>query len=142
MFVENMRNLLVRSEFKSFGNLNIKNVYVHNARICVGEPLLITDTVEKKIRELKNGVDYFAPELKENILMAENLMRLDFEKMDVWFFGFMVHKLVMREVPVFDPTRKPILDKHKLSPGMIDLISRCLSLTPANRPSWKDINVR
>ena len=56
-----MRNLLVRSEFKSFGNLNIKNIYVHNAKISVGEPLLIIDSAEKKIRELKNGVDYFAP---------------------------------------------------------------------------------
>ena len=87
-------------------------------------------------------MDYFALELKENILMVENLMKLDFEKMDVWFFGFVLHKIIVREVPVFDPTRKPILDKKRLSPGMMDLISRCLSLTPANRPGWKDINVR
>lgn len=31
--------------------------------------------------------------------------------MDVWFFGFMLHKIFMREVPVFDPTRKPLLAK-------------------------------
>jgi len=61
--------------------------------------------------------------------------------MDIWFFGFMIHKMLLREVPVFDPTRKPILAKDKLSPGMHDLITRCLSLTPANRPSWSDINI-
>ncbi len=69
-------------------------------------------------------------------------MKLDFEKMDVWFFGFLMHKMILREVPVFDPTRKPILVKNKLSPGMYDLIMRCLSLTPANRPSWNDINLK
>lgn len=69
-------------------------------------------------------------------------MKLDFEKMDIWFFGFLLHKIIVSEVPVFDPTRKPLLDKNKLSPGMLDLITRCLSLTPTNRPSWTDINLK
>lgn len=68
-------------------------------------------------------------------------MKLNFEKMDVWFFGFLLHKMLVLEVPLFDSTRKPILAKDKFSPGMIDLISRCLSLTPSNRPSWTDINL-
>lgn len=45
-------------------------------------------------------------------------------------------------MPSFDPTRKPILNKGTFSPQMNDLIMRCLSLTPANRPFWKDINVK
>ncbi len=65
-----MRNLTSQSGFKSFGNLNMKNIYLHNNKIVIGEPLLVTDSVEKKIRELKNGMDYFAPELKENILLV------------------------------------------------------------------------
>jgi serine/threonine protein kinase len=69
-------------------------------------------------------------------------MKLNFEKMDVWFFGFLLHKILLREVPIFDLTRKPILSKDKLSPGIHDLITRCLSLTPANRPSWNDINLK
>jgi hypothetical protein len=48
----------------------MKNIYLHNNKIVIGEPLLVTDSVEKKIRELKNGMDYFAPELKENILLV------------------------------------------------------------------------
>jgi len=61
--------------------------------------------------------------------------------MDVWAFGFILHKVITRDIPVFDPTRKPILNKSYFSPGMLDLISRCLSLTPSNRPFWKDINL-
>jgi hypothetical protein len=38
-----MKNISIKTEFKSFGNLNIKNIYVHNNKIFIGEPLLITD---------------------------------------------------------------------------------------------------
>lgn len=54
----------------------------------------------------------------------------------------MLHRIILREVPVFDSTRKPILSKSKLSSGMLDLITRCLSLTPANRPTWSEINLK
>ena len=62
--------------------------------------------------------------------------------MDIWFFGFMLHRILLREMPVFDSTRKPILSKSKLSSGMYELISRCLSLTPTNRPTWAEINLK
>lgn len=61
--------------------------------------------------------------------------------MDIWSFGFVLHKVITREIPAFDPTRKPILSKSAFSPAMYDLIMRCLILTPTNRPSWQDINL-
>lgn len=33
--------------------------------------------------------------------MPENLFKLDFEKMDVWFFGFLMHKILSKDVPLF-----------------------------------------
>lgn len=57
--------------------------------------------------------------------------------MDIWFLGFMIHKVYTREVPLFDPARKPIIDKQKFSPGIYNLICRCLNLTPNLRPVWK-----
>jgi hypothetical protein len=56
--------------------------------------------------------------------------------MDIWSFGFLLHKAITRDLPPFDPTRKPILNKSAFSPKMLELITRCLSLTPANRPTW------
>jgi len=44
-------------------------------------------------------------------------------------------------LPNFDPTRKPLLSKVFSAP-MADLITKCLSLTPANRPSWSDFNMK
>lgn len=79
--------------------------------------------------------------MKENIILPENLLKLDAEKMDVWSFGFILHKVITRELPAFDPTRKPILNQRVFSPGMADLITRCLSLSPQLRPNWKDINL-
>ena len=63
------------SQFKNqgLGTLHIKCLYVNNNRICIGEPLLITDNIEKKLLELKRTFDYFAPEFKESIILYENL---------------------------------------------------------------------
>jgi len=60
----------------------------------------------------------------------------------MWSFGFILHKIIAKEQLSFDPTRKPILNKSQFSPGMYDLIMRCLSLTPANRPNWIDVDVK
>jgi serine/threonine protein kinase len=75
--------------------------------------------------------------MKENIILPENLMKLSFEKMDIWSFGFLAHKFISRELPSFDANRRPNLSKNVFTPGMLDLITRCLSVAPGNRPSWQ-----
>ena len=49
--------------------------------------------------------------MKENIILPENLFKLDFEKMDIWSFGFILHKILTGELPGFDSSRHPILIK-------------------------------
>ena len=80
--------------------------------------------------------------MKENIILPENLFKLDVQKMDMWSFGFLIHKVITSQLPAFDPTRKPILSDKHFSSGMHDLIVRCLSLTPSHRPEWHEINLR
>jgi hypothetical protein len=46
-------------------------------------------------------MDWFAPEMKENILLPEKLFACSIEKMDVWSFGFLLHKMFTLEVPNF-----------------------------------------
>jgi serine/threonine protein kinase len=140
-FVTTMRALEDEPAMRAHGSLHSKILYVHNHRIVLGEPLLVTDKIEKKLRELKTTFDYYAPEMKENIILPENLFKLDFKKMDMWSFGFILHKVITRELPTFDPTRRPSLNARHFSPGMHDLIVRCLSLTPAHRPKWEEINL-
>ena len=140
-FASTMKNLSQES-IRSHGAMHSKILYVHNNRIVLGEPLLVTDKIEKKLRELKTTFDYYAPEMKENIILPENLFKLDFEKMDIWSFGFLLHKVITRELPAFDPSRKPILNKNFFSPGMFELITRCLSIPPGHRPGWEEINLK
>lgn len=137
-----MRRLLEVEGIRSHGSLHARNIYIHDHRIVIGEPILVTDKIEKKLRELKTTFDYYAPEMKENIILPENLMKLSFEKMDVWSFGFLAHKLITRDLPAFDANRNPVLVKSLLSPGMFNLITNCLSVSPLNRPSWQDIDLK
>jgi serine/threonine protein kinase len=91
---------------------------------------------------LKTTFDFYAPEVKENIILPENLMKLSFEKMDVWSFGFLAHKLITRDLPAFDANRKAVMGKGILSAGMAALIVRCLNVQPALRPSWQEIDLK
>lgn len=56
--------------------------------------------------------------------------------MDVWSFGFILHKIFARELPIFDPSKKPVVNKDRISTGMTQLIIKCLSLDPNLRPRW------
>ena len=69
-------------------------------------------------------------------------MKLSFEKIDVWSFGFLAHKLITRDLPAFDANRKPVLAKGILSQGMLALIARCLNVQPALRPAWQEIDLK
>ena len=43
----------------------------------------MTDKMEKKLRDLKGTFDNYAPEMKENITLPENLMKIVVDKMDI-----------------------------------------------------------
>ena len=62
--------------------------------------------------------------------------------MDIWSFGFILHKIFAKEIPVFDSSKKPIIAKAKFSAGMSQLISDCLNLVPVNRPTWNKISIK
>lgn len=121
--------------------MNFSNVYVHDNKLTIGEPLFITDKKEKKLRDLKKTYDYFAPEFKENIILPEKLFRLDKEKIDVWSFGFILHFLFTKEMPTFD-TGKNAVPKKSLGAGMSALIKKCLNQDSELRPRWSEINMR
>ena len=38
---------------------------------------MVTDKIERKMRELKSSMDYYSPELKEKIIVPEELFKLD-----------------------------------------------------------------
>lgn len=60
-FVQSMKNLTEIERIRAHGSLHCKTLYVHDHQIVIGEPLLVTDKTEKKLRELKTTFDYYAP---------------------------------------------------------------------------------
>ena len=61
IFVKDMIELTRKFKLHGLSNMHIKQLYVHNNKLVLGEPQLITDKVEKKLRELKSSMDYYAP---------------------------------------------------------------------------------
>jgi hypothetical protein len=44
-FVKSMRNLTEVEHIQAHGSLHSKNLYVHDNRIVIGEPILVSDKV-------------------------------------------------------------------------------------------------
>jgi len=63
-FVNSMLILKQQPNISAHGSLHTKNLYIHDDKLVIGEPLFVTDRVEKKLRELKNTFDFYAPEMK------------------------------------------------------------------------------
>lgn len=66
-FVDTMKE--ITPVYRAHTALHIKYIYMDYNMMLLGEPMLISDRSEKKLRELRNSMDYFAPELKENIII-------------------------------------------------------------------------
>lgn len=61
--------------------------------------------------------------------------------MDIWCFGFLLHKIFTGEVPIFDSEKEPVISKNKISTGLEEMIRKCLHLNPSERPRWKDLSM-
>lgn len=62
--------------------------------------------------------------------------------MDIWSFGFLAHKILTGEIPSFNATRAPVVKKIGLNPTIANIITRCLSVNPAQRPTWEEIDFK
>ena len=59
--------------------------------------------------------------------------------MDIWSFGFLAHKILTGDLPTFNATRAPVIKKTGLNSA---IITRCLSVNPALRPTWEEIDLK
>lgn len=54
---------------------------------------MLAPSIEKRLIEGKNTIDYFAPELKENLEMVQ------LDKSDMWSYGVLYYYLLSGKLP-------------------------------------------
>lgn len=61
--------LILENQMNYHGSVHIKNIWIHKGELKIGEPLILNDKAERKMKDNKNTLDHFAPEVKSNPLM-------------------------------------------------------------------------
>lgn len=77
-------------------SLTITRVNVCCGKVRVREPSMISNMVEKKLKENYLKIDYYAPELKQLTGMT------DVSRSDIWSFGVIYYYCLTGEMPTFD----------------------------------------
>jgi serine/threonine protein kinase len=77
----------------SIHTINSQRIMIKDKNIRLREPGMLTPIVEKKLIESKNIIDYFAPELKENLEMVQ------LDKSDMWSYGVLYYYLISGQLP-------------------------------------------
>ena len=96
---------------KCHGSLHIKNLWINKYCLKLGEPLIFNEKAERKLRDNKSILDYFAPELKKNAMQSDPFANL--ERADLWSYGMIFYKLLFGETPIFDLNQHPIFPKKQ-----------------------------
>ena len=87
--IQQMRELGVTS----IHTIHSQRIMIKGKNIRLREPGLISPSVEKRLIEGKNAIDYFAPELKENLEMVQ------LDKSDMWSYGVLYYYLISGKLP-------------------------------------------
>jgi|JI6StandDraft_1071083.scaffolds.fasta_scaffold100137_5 serine/threonine protein kinase len=96
---------------------------------------MISNLVEKKLKEQFERKDYYAPEFKQLSGMG------DISRSDIWSFGMIYYFCLTGELPQFDESQKAIITSLKTSNGNKTVIRKCLEMDPANRMKLAKISI-
>ena len=96
---------------------------------------MISNLVEKKLKEQFERKDYYAPEFKQLSGMG------DISRSDIWSFGMIYYFCLTGELPQFDESQKTIITSLKTSNGNKTVIRKCLEMDPANRMKLAKISI-
>ncbi|EAR84109.2 kinase domain protein (macronuclear) [Tetrahymena thermophila SB210] len=122
------------------GAFHMKNLYLDQGMIKIGEPLIISSITEQKFQENREIFDYFAPEYKQDVGIYDP--RADLHKVDIWSFGMIFYKMVFGDIPIFDLNQKPIFSQSSnqyISERVRNIIRLCLLINVDQRAEWPDI---
>lgn len=96
---------------------------------------MVSNLVEKKLKEQFERKDYYAPEFKQLSGMG------DISKSDIWSFGMIFYYCLTGELPQFDESQKPQLANLKAGTANKSTIRKCLEVEPVNRIKLAKISI-
>jgi hypothetical protein len=74
------------------GSIHVKNVFVHNGKLKIGEPLNLSEAAQTQLANDYSQMDYFAPEYKKDL--GENDPNANLSKADVWSYGMLYYTVL------------------------------------------------
>jgi serine/threonine protein kinase len=116
MAIQQMRELGVTS----IHTINSQRIMIKDKSIRLREPGMLTPSVEKRLIESKNIIDYFAPELKENLEMVQ------LDKSDMWSYGVLYYYLISGKLPSASEEGEIDIKSLKTDQKNRNVIGRCL----------------
>lgn len=81
---------------------------------------MLAPSVEKRLIDAKNTIDFFAPELKENLEMVQ------LDKSDMWSYGVIYYYLLTAKLPVSDEDGHINIQSLKTDQKNRNVIGKCL----------------
>lgn len=81
---------------------------------------MLAPSVEKRLIDGKNTIDFFAPELKENLEMVQ------LDKSDMWSYGVLYYYLLSGKLPTSDEEGQIDIQSLKTDQKNRNVIGKCL----------------
>jgi serine/threonine protein kinase len=121
--IKQMRELGV----SSIHTMHSQRVMIKDKSVRLREPGLLTPPIEKRLVESKGTIDYFAPELKENLEMTQ------LDRSDMWSYGVLYYYLIAGILPVADAEGSIDIQSLKTDQKNRNIIGKCLDYSVETR---------
>lgn len=129
--LQQMRELGVTS----IHTLNSQRVMIKDKNIKLREPGMLAPSVEKRLIDSKNVIDYFAPELKENLEMVQ------LDKSDMWSYGVLYYYLISGKLPASSEEGEIDIQSLKTDQKNRNVIGKCLDYGVETRLELQNVKL-
>ncbi|KAL4433209.1 hypothetical protein ABPG74_010904 [Tetrahymena malaccensis] len=135
-----MRRLLqtmtiIQKQIGYHGSIHIKNVFVHNGNLKIGEPLNLSQNAEVALSQQHQQMDFFAPEYKRDLVEQDPNAKLD--KADVWSYGMLYYTILYGDLQ-FDQFKNPKFPDQASRKNQY-AIQQCLQGDLNARSDWQQV---
>lgn len=119
----------------SIHTIHAQRIMLKDKGLKVREPGLLSPSLEKRLVEGKNIIDYFAPELKQNLEMVQ------LDKSDMWSYGVLYYFLISGNLPIANQQGSIDIQALKTDQKNRNVIAKCLDYSVETRLQLEGIKL-